>query len=63
MVLGINANGVKITGIEYGGLIDKVFVQFPGSNEEYMVDLNYNGDEAFFIIGDELYSLNDFVKV
>ena len=62
MVLAMNVNGVKITGIEYG-LIDKIFVQFPGSNEEYMVDLNYNGDEAFFIIGDELYSLDDFVKM
>ena len=62
MILAVNANGVKITGIEYG-IVDKVFIQFPGSNEEYMVDLEYNGDEAFFIFGGTVYSLDDFMKM
>lgn len=62
MVLAVNANGLKITGIEYD-IVDKIFIQFPGSDEEYMVDLEYNGDEAFFVFGGQVYCLDDFVKM
>ena len=62
MILAVNVNGLKITGIEYG-VVDKIFIQFPDSNEEYMVDLQYDGDEAFFVFGGGIYSLDDFVKM
>lgn len=61
--LAMNAQGVRINHIEYGFVNDKIFIQFPHCDEEYVVDLLFDGEYAYFEFGGTTYNLDDFVKM
>lgn len=60
-LLAVNSQGVKIVGIEHG-IVDYIFIEFPGSNEQYMVELEHHEDYSTFTFSGTIYNLDDFLK-
>lgn len=61
-LLAVNSQGVRIVGIEHG-IVDSVFIEFPGSNEQYMVELEHKEDTSVFTFGGTVYDLADFLLI